>query len=73
MRWVCCACLAPVGDLLDLAAHLEDVVLRLDDVGASHQEERIRGLYFFHFFVRVWVVGVWEERGDRKKSVVRDG
>lgn len=33
-----------VGDLLDLAAHLEDVILGLDDVGPGHQEERIRGL-----------------------------
>lgn len=33
-----------VRHLLDLAAHLEDVLLGLDDVGPSHQEEGIRGL-----------------------------
>lgn len=33
-----------VRHLFDLAAHLEDVFLGLDDVGARHQEERIRRL-----------------------------
>ena len=33
-----------VRHLFDLAAHLEDVLLGLDDVGARHQEERIRRL-----------------------------
>ncbi len=38
-----CCCLASRSHL-DLAAHLEAVRLALDDVGARHQEERLRRL-----------------------------
>lgn len=63
---------SPVSDLLDLTAHLEDVVLRLDDVRSSHQEERIRGLFFLWFCQRTCVYKVKKiKKSGRKNKCVR--
>ena len=59
---------SPVGDLLNLTAHLEDVVLGLDDVGPGHQEERIRGLGLFNDIFCIRGCVEWGSGEERRSS-----